>query len=443
MILYVLRESLHVIGVIDTWSSLIWTTKLKAAGNFELCVAATPRNKKFLQANRFLARSDMSRIMYINTIEDKSGDETQLIVSGYSSEGVLRKRAYPIWSNRYHHGDAFTIESTFEAINPLGFRFDVSELYSRYTGDVTNSDLQTDMETYIRFILGREGDEIPETEPEVDSDSMIFQQLPSTFFIDFDYKYPEMGLKLSVSILKEIKTMPSFMFSEDIGNISDVTYSYSEEGCASCIIALINKDANITYRGEIIDEKEEPIYIQTNLTWSDLVNTVDLMIYKTVDGAEDYLRRNEKVIYVDPIAYVVNERDTTKTEHRKINSVPEDLIRSGYKYGSEGMQECYWSEEKNLNIYYALDQQATLKAMEDAINKELLLATENIQGTVKTDKLTAYNVGDIAVFRDNDRLHDYYKRIEEIQECFDSSGYRITPTFGEPLKELKDVVQFK
>lgn len=436
MILYVLRESLHVIGVIDTWSSLIWTTKLQSAGTFELCVTATPRNKEFLQANRFLARSDIAKIMYITTIEENDSDNGEtIIVSGYSSEGVLRKRMYPIWSKNYKHGDIHTMSDTFKAISPLGFRLNASSLSNVYTADVNTSDLQTDMETYVRFMLTREGDETLE--------NAHFWQLPSTYTMEFDYNYPNMGMILVQKLLDNINSMPYFMFSEDIGNIKNVKYSYSEEGCSSCIIALINKNSNIVYQEESRDEEGQLVYEQVNLKWSDLINTTDLMMYETVKGAEENLRRNEKIIYVDPVVYVVHKRDYSKSEHRTVRPLLEDELRAGTKYAPEGQVEQYWVTDETEYTYYALDQQATFNAMKDAIKDELLLATENIQGDVVIDNMTAYNIGSIAIFRDNDRHKDFYKRIEEIQEVFDSSGYSIVPTFGEPLKELKDVLKIK
>lgn len=436
MILYVLMESLHVVGVIDTWSSLIWTTKLQSAGTFELCVTATPRNKKFLQSNRFIARSDIAKLMYINTIEDNEDDGGKtLIVSGYSAEGILRKRMYPIWSDEYKHGGEYTMIDTFRAINPLGFRLNVHVLADVYTAEVNTSDLQKDMETYVRNMLTREGDEKLE--------EANFWQRPSTYMMEFDYNYPQMGMLFVKTYLDTINDLPTFIFSEDIGNIKNVKYSYSEEGCASCIIAMIDKEANITYQRETTDENGETVYEQINLNWSDLINTDDLMIYETVEGAEECLRRNEKVIYVDPVVQLVHERDYSKARHRTIRPLTEDELRSGTKYASEGQKEEYWAADESAYNYYALDQQATLNAMRDAINDELLLATENIQGNVIVDKMSAYNIGNIAIFRDNERAHDYYKRIEEIEEVFDSSGYSITPTFGEPLKGLKDVVKFK
>lgn len=436
MILYVLRDTLHVVGVVDTWSSLIWRTKLQTAGTFELCVTATPRNKQFLQAHRFLARSDIAKFMYISTVEENEEDNGKtIIVSGYSAEGVLRKRMYPIWSEDYRHGEEYTMMDTFRAMNPLGFRLDVRLLADVYTGEVNASDLQTDMESYVRSMLMREGDEKLE--------EANFWQMPSTYMMEFDYNYPEMGMVLIPTLLENIDSRPMFMFSDDIGNIKNTKYSYSEEGCASCIIALINKNGNIVCQEESVDEEGKTVYTQVNLRWSDLINTTDLMIYETLDGAEDYLKRNEKIIYVDPVVNVVHKRDTQSSEHRSYRPLIEDELKAGTKYAAEGQVEQYWATDENAYNFYALDQQATLNAMKDAIKEEILLATENIQGTVSIDKISAYNIGNIAIFRDNERLHDYYKRIEEIEEVFDSSGYSITPTFGEPLKELKDIFKFK
>lgn len=436
MLLYVLRENLDVVGVVDTWISLIWNTKLQKAGTFELYVSATPRNKRFLQANRFLARSDIGKLMYINTIEEKEEDNGKtLTVSGYSAEGIFRKRMYPIWSKTIKHGDQFTIPQIFAALNPFGFKLNVGAIERLYTGDVSTGDLRTDMESYLRFLLIREGDE-----KLVDAN---FWQLPQTYTLEFDYMYPDDGLIFVPILLNNYKnTKPSHMFSEDIGNIRDVTYSYSEEGCPSAIIALINTSANIVVQQDTgeVDEYGDSIYNQINITWADLENTADLMIYKSL--ALDSLGSNEEIIYVDPVVTVSTSVDqsSSASKHVSFKPVPRDILQAGTKYAAEGQKEEYWitDSSKVVNTYYILDQKATLNAMQDAIDKRILLATENIQGTVNMNNLTAYNIGDIVVIRDNDRRVDIYKRIEEIEESFDNSGYQITPTFGEPLKTIFD-----
>lgn len=433
MLLYVLRENLDIVGVIDSWQSLIWNTKLQTAGSFELYVTATPRNKRFLQANRFLARSDSNRFMYITSIDDKTEEDGKTItVSGYSVEGILRKRMYPIWSNNYIHGGSYTLRETFNAINPFGFKIDTTSVEHVYTGEVATGDLRTNMETYLRFLLTREGDMEGE-----DSDFWI---LPQTYIIEFDYAYPNEGFILYPEVLKDYRNNPPIcMFSEDIGNIHDVSYSYSEEGCSSAIIALINTSANIIVQQatDEVDEQGNPVYSQINLSWSDLENTTDMFVYKTV--ATSRLGSNEEVIYVDPVVKITNSYDRSESKHVTFKPLPQDVIQSGTKYASEGQKEEFWSTETTAYTYYVFDAEATYKAMNDAIDEKLLMATENVQGTVNTDKITAKNIGDIVVIRDNDRLVDLYKRIEEIEETFDNSGYQITPTFGEPLKTIFDV----
>lgn len=428
MLLYVLRENLDVIGVIDTWTSLIWNTKFTMAGSFELYVKATPRNKQFLKANRFLARSDIAKMMYITSVEEKSEDNGRtLTVTGYSIEGILRKRMYPIWINDYKHGDSHTIPQTFASISPLGFKMNINAINSLYTGDVSIEDLKNDMETYVRFLLNREGDE-----------NGNFWQMSQTYSMEFDYNYPNEGVIL-VPILKNdyLHTRPSRMFSEDIGNIHNASYSYSEEGCSSAIIALVNTAANIVVQQEAKDEYGNTRYVQVNLGWGDLYNTEELMAYKSI--APDYLGANEEVIYVDPIVTTTHRIDPSKVKHPKFRPLTEDEIKKGTKYASEGQKEEYWSEDPETYTYYVMDQEATMTAMKEAIEEKILLATENVQGSVDIDNLTAYNIGEIVIIRDNDRLVDLYKRIEEIEETFDNSGYQINPTFGEPLKTIFDV----
>lgn len=437
MILYVLDENLEVRGVIDTWISLMWTTKLQTAGTFELYLSNTPRNRAFLQPNRFLARSDIAKMMYITTIEEKRDDSGKtLTVSGYSAEGIFRKRMYPIWATNFKHGDMYTIPDIFRNMTPLGPKIITTTIDKLYTGEVSTSDMKTDMETYLRFLLAREGDE--------DNEASHFWQTPSTYSLEFDYNYPNQGFLFVQEYLKDENSLPFGVVSEDIGNLKDSTYSYSEEGCTSSIIALIDTTSSVYYQedsGEV-DEYGNKLYYQVTLNWDDLENTANLEYRKIAEGVTSNMDINESIIYVSPVVKK-DVKSGGSTQHVTVKAVPRDQIYSGTKYASEGVTEHYWSTDASIEVVYCLDQAATMTAMKEAVEKQLKIATENYQGSVDTKKFNAYFIGEIIIIRDNERLKDFYKRVEEIEEVFDSSGYSITPTFGEPLKTLSDYIKIR
>ena len=53
---YVLDKNLNLIGIIDTYSSLIWANRYKEDGDCELYVEATTENFNLLKKNYYLYR---------------------------------------------------------------------------------------------------------------------------------------------------------------------------------------------------------------------------------------------------------------------------------------------------------------------------------------------------------------------------------------------------
>lgn len=95
MEVYILDALLRKIDVVDDYLSLIWTERFDKAGDFELQMASTPRNRLRLVEGTRLAMNKSYRLMTIERIEDSSDEEGNQIVTfkGTSLEYMLEGRA--------------------------------------------------------------------------------------------------------------------------------------------------------------------------------------------------------------------------------------------------------------------------------------------------------------------------------------------------------------
>lgn len=95
MILYLLNDSFEKIRIIDSYTSIIWTTRYQEAGEFELYLPARDSNE--FECGQFLQRED-GRIMTIESVEfttdEEAGDYCTL--TGKSIEQILSNRI--VWN---------------------------------------------------------------------------------------------------------------------------------------------------------------------------------------------------------------------------------------------------------------------------------------------------------------------------------------------------------
>ena len=102
MDIYVLNDKFERVGIIDNYSSNIWTTRYYTAGDFELYIAADQRILSLIQDNTYLVRDkDIDGDTYKNVmvidnanIELKTDVENgdYLTVTGYSLKGIVGRR---------------------------------------------------------------------------------------------------------------------------------------------------------------------------------------------------------------------------------------------------------------------------------------------------------------------------------------------------------------
>ena len=118
---YVLDANLAVVGVVDSYKSLIWSNRYKKIGDCELYLDANNVNLNLLKMGRYLVREDDSMVCQIRKLEiDTSADGgNYLIVTGSDVKDLLDRRI--VWGMANCDGNVETfIRSlvTASAISP-------------------------------------------------------------------------------------------------------------------------------------------------------------------------------------------------------------------------------------------------------------------------------------------------------------------------------------
>lgn len=120
---YILNSSFEIIGVVDTFSSLIWRPSFSEVGDFELYIGASRENVDLFQLNRYLVRSKdvevddgtkiFKSVMIIKniTLETDVENGDYLTVTGREIKYLLHSRI--VWGTISHHG---TVESAIRKI---------------------------------------------------------------------------------------------------------------------------------------------------------------------------------------------------------------------------------------------------------------------------------------------------------------------------------------
>ena len=109
MNIYVLNTSLNRVGIVDVFSSVIWTNRYYSCGDFELYLRATPNLLNILQKDYYLIREGHeSNAMIIEAIQLSTDAENgnYLTVKGRCLKSILYRRI--IW-------DMTTVSGTVEA----------------------------------------------------------------------------------------------------------------------------------------------------------------------------------------------------------------------------------------------------------------------------------------------------------------------------------------
>ena len=90
----VMNSSFERLAAIDNYSSLIWTSRYYASGDYELCVEASVANMSLFKKDYFIVRDDDENVGIVEDIKIQHNNDNQdvLIVSGRFLDGIIARR---------------------------------------------------------------------------------------------------------------------------------------------------------------------------------------------------------------------------------------------------------------------------------------------------------------------------------------------------------------
>lgn len=250
MDLYIYNEQVELVGVFDSWISLIWIERYRSAGSFEIYAPATVNAVEVLKPRMYVYRPDCKTAMYIDTIEEKYDADNGhcIFVRGYSIEGIMRKRV--LQSTSKSQAMLTTIRDILSA-SPIPC-LEITDSEYDVSFKITEGMRGYTLEELLRYGCTQNGMDI----------SYSITLIPD-----------ENKLKLELYDGKDITE--DMAFSEKHGTIANTVYSYSEEGCANLIICQCGPIAS-----EVECEYPLPSYTL---------------------GTAEGLERTECLVIVDPI----------------------------------------------------------------------------------------------------------------------------------------------
>lgn len=161
---YLLNKSLEIVDLIDTYKSVIWTTRFYESGDFELYIPASSKLINVLKRDYLIVRADDStQAMIIQDINIDTDIEqgNYITVTGKSLKHILDRRI--IWQQTTLNGNVETCLRqlvTDNAINPsvadrkidnliLGAKIGLTDVMSaQFTGDNLEETIQSICKSY-------------------------------------------------------------------------------------------------------------------------------------------------------------------------------------------------------------------------------------------------------------------------------------------------------
>lgn len=94
---YVYNSALELVGVVDSYKSLIWANRYHSVGDCELYIRASAENLARMQKNYYLVRPDSDMVCQIKKIEidTDAEDGNYLVITGYDVKRWLDQRV--VW----------------------------------------------------------------------------------------------------------------------------------------------------------------------------------------------------------------------------------------------------------------------------------------------------------------------------------------------------------
>lgn len=427
---YVLNKNLEQIGMIDSYTSLIWANRYAEKGDCELYIEATTTNLNLLKKGNYLIRHDDEMVCRIETIELDTDVENgnYVIVTGYDVKKILDQRV--IWGQSSVDG---TVE---DYIRDLVYKSLVNPNLS--ARQIKNEDGRAN------FFLGDKAN-FNEVTSEQNSYNNIGEKIR-----EFCTKY-KWGYKVIVDdttknfyflLYNGTDRSDYVVFSTDYENL--ITSKYKEDSSNLANVALVagegegsDRARNVSGYAESLDRNE--IYVDAKdisrtISWSDLI----AMYPTTDDGGYGHIYKTaqEGAAYMMDIIDIPIVDSNQLAELKRAYPTGQEITKNGIKY----------FQAYNVIIAdlpnFAPDENDDV-ILRDIVYSVYLLnrgyeklaeygSVKSFEGTVEPTTTFEYKkdywLGDLVTV-ENEYGISVTARIVEIIEVNDNNGYSIEPKF--------------
>lgn len=385
--IYIMNQDLQKIGIVDNYTSLIWSTRYVEFGDCEIYAPATPENLSIFQLDNYVMREDDDMICKIDKVELETNVETgnYLIITGTDCRKILNQRI--VWKTTSFSGTAENFIRrliTQNIISPT----DADRVIPRFKlGEYYGFDVHLNLQTSYEPV----GDKIAE----------ICRMYGYGFKVTFDGNNFVFDVYSGVDRSFLQTENPYVIFSDDFDNLKSSKYLIDKSNYGS--VALVGgsgegKDRLLTMVNTSIATgiNRHEIFVDAkstskSITYEDLVEAYAGGTISTVSGTVYYSVSGERIAKLD---------SATEPQNAELLDAPYYAL-----LGEAGEEE--------------LAKLKTLTAFEGEVEAENTYL-------YKTD----YFIGDIVQIK-NEFGIERAVRIVEVVESFNDEGHSVIPTFEE------------
>lgn len=426
--IYVYDRYLKLIGIVDTYKSLIWANRYNDVGDCELYIMANDTNIELLQKNFYLVRpDDNSMICQIKKIELNTDSESGdfLIITGYDVKRWLDQRI--IW-------DIVNVDGNVEEF---------------IRGIVDHSLITTSSERQITDPAGTPilylGD--PALFNTATTEQIAYKKIGEKVReycvrYGWGYRITFSESKLYFELYQGADRSLEVVFSDEYDNLITTTYSEDETHMGN--VALVvgegegsERARNVSGYAEGIDRYElfvDAKDISKKISWDDLIE-----IYPMVEqGGQGYITGDAETGYT----YILHVLDIQILDTRQLTEL-EIKYPNGQKVIIDGTE--YYEITEIPVASLPSDSPESLSTVEllEIIYMPYLLsrgydviseygAVTSFEGSVEPDITFRYredyNLGDIVTIQNRYGI-SVQARIIEAVEVNDDNGYSLQPKF--------------
>lgn len=385
--IYIMNQDLQKIGIVDNYTSLIWSTRYVEFGDCEIYAPATPENLSIFQLDNYVMREDDDMICKIEKVELETNVETgnYLIITGTDCRKILNQRI--VWKTTSFSGTAENFIRRLinqNIISPT----DADRVIPRFKlGEYYGFDVHLNLQTSYEPV----GDKIAE----------ICRMYGYGFKVTFDGNNFVFDIYSGVDRSFLQTENPYVIFSDDFDNLKSSKYLIDKSNYGS--VALVGgsgegKDRLLTMVNTSIATgiNRHEIFVDAkstskSITYEDLVEAYAGGTISTVSGTVYYSVSGERIAKLD---------SATEPQNAELLDAPYYAL-----LGEAGEEE--------------LAKLKTLTAFEGEVEAENTYL-------YKTD----YFIGDIVQIK-NEFGIERAVRIVEVVESFNDEGHSVIPTFEE------------